>query len=242
MTNVLVGCPVLRREWIIQEWMRRADVSCERAGLEPSYLLVGDSRDPTMGKAALEAAILGRELDIVNIVDTGLEHPHEHAWANPENLHKMVYLRNVLLTRVRERSPHMFLSLDSDILLHEDHVTEMLETLIGGFDAVGGKVYLGGRHLPSWANYSQNTGLSRHDVDYVLRVDIIMALKLMMPAAYWVDYEYEKNGEDIGWSLACRDRGMRLGFDGRTASKHVMKQVDDNGRHWTETIDWKVGY
>lgn len=242
MTSLLVGCPVLRREWIIGAWMNHVEISCGIAGVDPSYIFVCDPRDPTRKAAELRAAAMGRSITFIDVEDK-VDDPHSHAWGNTRNLHHMVDLRNMLLAEVRELAPDVFLSLDSDILCHPQQVANLMETITGGFDAVGGKVYLSpGRDCPSWGSFSKERGLTRSDADYVMEVDVIMAIKLMMPSAYHVDYEFEHNGEDIGWSLNCRANGLRLGWDGRVASKHVMEKTDGNGASLIDKIDGRVGF
>ena len=47
--------------------------------------------------------------------------------------------------------------------------------------------------------------------------DAIMAAKLMRPKAYTIDYIYDTEGEDIGWSKACSRAGVFLGFAAEAA-------------------------
>jgi hypothetical protein len=49
-----------------------------------------------------------------------------------------------------------------------------------------------------------------------------LAIKLMSPRAYNIDYRFHHQGEDIGWSVAATEKGLKLGWDGRICSKHVM--------------------
>lgn len=243
--HLLVGCPVLRREWILPHWFEYLERACQKYGTEPSYVFVTDRRDPSREVIDSYVNQLGRSVTHVEVLDR-VDSPHSHAWANEDNLHKMVQLRNLLLEAVREIDPHMFLSLDSDILCHEDFVVNMVDTLMNherGFSAVGGKVYLGsGVNVPSWCFYDRTRGMKRYDVDYVMEVDVIMAAKLMSPSAFGVDYEFNHHGEDIGWSLACAERGLRLGFDGRVASKHVMFEKDGSGASLIQKVDSRVGF
>jgi hypothetical protein len=51
------------------------------------------------------------------------------------------------------------------------------------------------------------------------------ALKLLSPIAYAVDYELHPQGEDIGWSRACQLAGVKLGWDNRHVSSHIMSPV-----------------
>jgi hypothetical protein len=67
-------------------------------------------------------------------------------------------------------------------------------------------------------------------------VGVIMAIKLMTPPAYNVDYEWNHQGEDIGWSLAALARGLKLGWDSRTTTKHVFYP------HLLDEVDPRCGY
>jgi hypothetical protein len=151
--------------------------------------------------------------------------PEKRVW-NPERFHRMVYLRNLLLGAVRNLSPDHFLSLDSDILLHPRALASMMELAGSSYDAVGGKAYMTakGTWCPSFGYISSSRGILRYESTDVLRVDAIMAIKLMTPSAYLVDYEFHEQGEDIGWSLACKREGVTLGWDGRVTNKHVMHE------------------
>lgn len=94
-----------------------------------------------------------------------------------------------------------------------------------------------GTHAPSYAMMKRHsTGLLRSDSTNVMPVDVIMAIKLMTPEAYNINYEMQRHGEDIGWSLACKTAGLKLGWDGRQANKHVM-DVDALGE-----VDDRVGF
>lgn len=244
--HLLIGCPVFRREWILPAWFSYAEGSCREYGVEPEYLFVCSRKDPSRDVIKSNADTYGRIVHFVDTFEQVDDEGSQHAWGNPGRLEKMVQLRNYLLSAVRVIEPHMFLSLDSDILCHPQQISNLVETLTTHcqkFAAVGGKVFLGpGKDLPSWANYNRQTGMKRYDVDYVFEVDVIMALKLMSPEAYFVDYVYDHNGEDIGWSLACDNRGLKLGFDGRVASKHVMDKKDDSGADLIQKVDSRVGF
>jgi hypothetical protein len=63
-----------------------------------------------------------------------------------------------------------------------------------------------------------------------------MAAKLMTPDAFRVDYEFDLQGEDVGWSRACARAGLTLGWEGRVISKHVLAP------HLLTTRDPRVGF
>jgi hypothetical protein len=86
-------------------------------------------------------------------------------------------------------------------------------------------------------------GQYRPDENGVIPVDVIMAIKLLTPQALAVNYIFDQDGEDVGWSRAATAQGLKLAFDGRVCSRHVMHQRDrDTGKLWSEIIDPRCGY
>lgn len=223
-TPLIIGCPVWKREWIMPAWFEHVERAAQNAAVVPHYVFVTDQyKDTTVGVLMDEASRRHRNVDIVHFEQADREDKRD--WPRKGRLELMVDLRNALLARVREYEPGFFLSLDSDILLHPDAISSMLEET-HRFDAVGGKCYMGhvGTRLPSCANLDVNGGMkNRSDADgAAYPKHVIMAIKLMLPQAYRIDYEYSSKGEDIGWSIAARRAGLSLGWDAKVCSKHVM--------------------
>jgi len=231
--NIVVGCPVSNRAWILPQWFEYVERAFDKIGLEPTFMFVaGTSVD---GTEELLQKLVGDRGEIV-YDEEDANSGKARIW-NPKRYATMVGLRNRLLEGVRTLGPDFFLSLDSDILIQEDVLANLLET-VGRFDAVGGKCYMQpppGRS-PSYCNLSSFNSLLRPDHNGVIKVHVIMAMKLMGREAYNVDYVGHKHGEDIGWSLACRQKGLTLGWDGRIPSKHVMEE------RMLRSVDKRVGY
>lgn len=228
----LVGCPVYKRAWALPRWFEHLGEACELAGVEPVYVFIVDPDDEetiecisAQDGAGYVYAVAGPNMDARN-------------WGK-DRFEWMVKLRNELLGVVRLVEPRLFLSLDSDIMLHRDALKNMMET-IESCDAVGGKTYMteNGTAFPSWANIGKGIGkgLIRYEADGQFSVQAIMAIKLMSPRAYNIDYQFHPHGEDIGWSIACREAGLKLMWDGRVASKHVMKPSS------IDFVDARVGF
>lgn len=232
--KVAVGCPVRDRAWIFNEWLEHVLVAFEVANLTPYFVFtIGTSVDDTHDLVTETFRHYGgmwcdEDEDINQHLEPGMR-----VWNN-SRYNTMVRVRNRLLEMVRVMQPDYFLSLDSDILIHPVALMSLIETLTHGVtqrrsrerllpDAVAGKCYLSkSSRLPNYLTKKANGGWHREDQENVFEVDVIMALKLMNTAAYNVDYRHDPYGEDIGWSLACHDRGLHLVWDGRIASKHCM--------------------
>jgi hypothetical protein len=214
--KLIVGCPVSCREWVLPTWFAHVERAAELASLQPSYTFVCHPNDRSRN-------VLIEHAPAATIVPASFHRGNDERRWNPPRYQQMVELRNQLLGAVRDQSPDLFLSLDSDILLHPDQLKLMIECL-DRFGAVGGRCYMtsSGTRFPSWGRLTRDGNLQRSDSDGTFPVDVIMAIKLMTPAAYNIDYVLDIQGEDIGWSRAATRAGVRLGWDGRTIAKHVL--------------------
>lgn len=232
----LVGCPVSSRNWILEDWVTYLDKAFSKYGADFEIIfLVGSSDFETLDVVTTFAGthIFLNEEDNFD---------SNHRW-NSQRYHSMVALRNRLLSEVRFLQPDFFLSLDSDILLHEDAIISIMEA----FDqhpeacAIGGKCYLSrtGTRFPNygtWRHTSHWNSFTRKDSKRLQRAGVLMAIKMMKPEAYSIDYKYSQHGEDIGWSANIAEAKMEMWWDGRVCNKHVMSPAD-HGK-----IDPRVGF
>lgn len=243
--RVVVGAPVRRREWAAETWMDHVAWATVDAGIKDDavdLVFVSHPEDPTNALLKQSADLYGFRTHFID----DIEKPShlKRSWG-PARLHTMVRVRNLLLEKVRELEPDLFLSLDSDIMLQKSALRSMARLLASGGkpncrpSATSHCVFLDqlSTHFPNFAMLTSNGQMKR---DYVggdlCNVHVIMAAKLMTPDAYHVDYEYDARGEDIGWSLAVRRAGMHLGWTGKVISKHCMEPED------LYRVDRRVGY
>lgn len=224
MVRVLISCPVLRREWIIRRYLEHAAVAAECAGVEFSFLMLGRIDDPTF--AVVDDL---RAFDVERIYVEEDRDVDKRDWSNKARFHRLAEIRNRILGQVRLMTGiDYLLSVDSDILLHPQCIANLIETQHErGWAAVGGYCYLStSRSHPSYAHIN-GKALRRPDMKgSVQRCDVLMAIKLMTPAAWMVDYAWNTQGEDIGWSLNAKERGLELGCDARVVNRHVMRPTD----------------
>lgn len=218
MVPLVVGCPVAHRSWVLDAWFDAIEGACQIAGVSPMYAFVVDRDDDCLGIIERRAPL--RVVEVVN----RSKGSDARRW-DPKRFAYMVGIRNHLLGLVRALEPDRFLSVDSDILVHRQAVQALIADLDDdGYDAVGGKCYMTatGTKFPSWGRIARSGSLQRYDAASYFPADVIMAIKLMGPRAYRVDYEFDLQGEDIGWCKACARNGLRLAWDGRIASKHLL--------------------
>lgn len=234
--ELMIGCPVYRRDWILPRWFEHVEQACEEVGVEPTYVFATDTRDEHTHALIQAFADMNDRMVVFKATHEDLERQEKRMW-NSDRIRQMVDLRNHLLHTVRHYRPKHFLSLDSDILLSAPALAGMYE-LIGDHAAVGGKVYLSkaGTRCPSYATLRHGRMIRPTDIEYVKKVDVIMAVKMMNPCAYDIDYKYHYSGEDIGWCQAVKEAGLTLAFDGRYASKHVWEE------RFLDVYDRRVGF
>lgn len=231
---LVIGAPVtVGREWIIKAWASAATQAAGAAGLKPTFV-IALSRGADALRQQISTAVSGLE-----VVWAYLDEPplalEAHQWDISRYEH-MAMIRNELLATVRILKPQLFWSLDTDIIAHADSLA-MAEELTGQFDAVGMRCYMDptSSDCPSYAMLDGGR-LVRSECLGVVKVDVIMASKLMTPAAYAIDYTAHPCGEDVGWSIAATAANLRLGWDGRVASKHCMAP-------WMlDRVDPRVGF
>lgn len=221
--SLLIGCPIQRREWIIDQWWEHTVRAARKVTDDFGFIFVIDKQDPTYERIR---SLSDRDRVSTFFVLVEEEQREDRRKWSPNRLEKMVYLRNLLLHWVRKVGPDHFLSLDSDMLLDESGILVLFESF-GDWDAIGGKAYLTltGINSPTfgcWRGDPENGRFKRENRDYVCKVDVLMAIKLMKPAAYNVDYEFARQGEDIGWSKACWREGLTFGWVGTVTNRHVM--------------------
>lgn len=231
--KLAVGAVVSNRSWILPTYFDYLHAALDE--YDPTYIfLYGPSLDTT----ALDLArgTRGFSAKLLQTDEDPSEGVSRSGWDYKRVTH-LTDLRNQLMTMVREVNPDYFLSIDSDILLHRKTLPNLLETMEDA-GAVGGKCYMSrSKFDPSYAMLDHPYGgLRRSDDSGVFPVDVIMALKLMSRDAYHVDYVYDSKGEDIGWSVACREAGVRLKWDGRVINKHVIR------KELLYSVDPRCGY
>ena len=229
----LVGCPVSDRSWILDHWFDHVYTNFHDINAEPSFIFVV----PEWDQKSID--ILNRRCDPKIIFSGEPERKDERSWSN-DRIQHLVKIRNLLLDGVREEDPDFFLSVDSDILLAKDAMSRMMKLLQIHNDAwaVGSKCFLSAASYahPNMGWFINNGKYRRENYDGIIRVDILMAIKLMTREAYNTSYSFHRNGEDLGWSENIKASGGTMYWDGSVTSKHIMK------REMLDAVDRRVGF
>lgn len=223
-SRIVIGCPWRGREWMIKPWFEAAVIAAAKTDINFCFAFVLDEDDGV--NQIISDYCINNQIPAYYVTHKRYTGPNEgvdHSW-NPEKVEYMVGLRNTLLGVVNSIEPDYFLSLDSDILIQQNVIKNLL-IATKDYDAVGGKTHLAEKFsMPSYAILTEGNSLHRPDTNGLFRVDVLMAIKMMTRPAYTIHYRFDPRGEDLGWSQACREAGLKLGYDGRIGSKHIWKE------------------
>lgn len=233
VTSIMVGCPIRDRAWILEPWLDHVRGALDEAGFgenDVSFVFVASGHDT----ATLDAIYgqLGTPeppgLHVLLSGESTEDVVYKRNWGRARFV-EMTGLRNQLLGEVRRHTPDLFWSLDSDILVHPRALASSLDLMQErAFDAVGQCCFMSSKSTmhPSFGMLGSSGLIRQYTPGMVAPVDVIMAAKLMTPAAYNVDYSSHRLGEDIGWSRNARSAGLTLGWDSTVVSKHVMNPAE----------------
>lgn len=228
--DLVIGCPVADRAWILPRWMDHVLAALELAVdiSDVRFAFVVPALDHSTQQCIKDLEAEHR-LKVCTLVSSEDPRADERQWGMDRYEH-MAALRNILLAKVRSLHPTFYLSLDSDILLHKDTIAMAVNRLVAGeVNAVGMKLFMTptGREAPSYGRLVNGGGwMTRGDFSSWGLVDVVMAAVLMDQHAYeLVDYEADTQGEDVGWSKNLKAAGLKAGWMGDgPINKHVMSK------------------
>ena len=225
--NLLVGCPVYERGWVLPRWFDHLAEWTQHVHVMFVFAYTPGS-DDTMDIIEQKT----REVDALWTYETVTEgnHSTQRNWGDRGRIETLAGLRNRLLGQARDIEPDYYLSLDSDILVPPWETFSLLFEGLKQFDAVAPLVYLGGGEISN-VFYQRQRDIRRRVqkkqfYDTPQPVEIICAAKLMAPNLFndqRVQYGYHGAGEDIYWSQQATSYGHKLGFDTRVKTKHIMQ-------------------
>lgn len=234
--KLIIGCPIYKRDWILPEWIKciiRQSIDMNDIGL----IFETSPDDFETVNSLITWKKLDKRFQIFEINERKdiphFEHENNGRQWTMSKYHNMVSLRNSILKKVREYQPDFYLSLDSDILLENPNTIELLIAHIkDGADAVAPLMFMtpNDSHFPSvmsWKNDEQYVAYRKENypLGEYFQSDVIMAAKMMSKKVYnQVDYEFHKQGEDLGWSKNAGEKGFKLFSASYIYAPHIMSK------------------
>lgn len=245
--KVLIGCPIYKRDWILHHWIRC--IFNQSVGIENIGFIFETSPDDSETISILETwKRIDKTIPFFEIVVRKdvphFEHINNGRQWTMSKYENMVRLRNSLLNKVREIQPNFYFSLDSDILLTNENTIELLIAhVLSGADAVSPLMFMTpvGDMYPSvmsWRNDGSNKAMRhpRYPIGTYFKSDVIMAAKMMSKKVYQnIDYSIHEQGEDVGWSFSCKEKGYELYSASYIYAPHIMSK--DAYNHFIQNGD-----
>jgi hypothetical protein len=234
--KLVIGCPTYKRTWLLPHWIRclvNQSVSLKDVGF--IFEVSPDDQDTINSLEAWKR--FDKRIPYFNIkIREDIPHfQHENngrQWTMSKYVN-MVSLRNSLLETVRDVSPEYYFSLDSDILLTNPNTMELLIAHIkSGADAVSPLMFMTpiGTMYPSVMNWREDVPnkayrKEKYDLGTYFKSDVIMAAKMMSKNVYQnIEYSVHEQGEDVGWSLNCKNKGYELYSASYIYAPHIMSE------------------
>lgn len=235
--KLIIGCPIYKRDWILNHWIRC--ILNQSVPVDDIGFVFEVSSEDSATVSILEAwKKYDKRIPYFNIIYRDdlphFQHENNGRQWSISKYENMVKLRNSLLQNVREQEPDFYFSLDSDILLENPNTLELLMAHVKeGADAVNPLMFMTpiGSMYPSVMNWRPQEmdkayRLEKYPLGTYFKSDVIMAAKMMNRKVYQnIDYSIHQQGEDVGWSLSCRDKGYNLFCASYIYSPHIMSPL-----------------
>jgi hypothetical protein len=234
--KLIIGCPIYKRDWILPEWIRciiNQSIDMKDVGL----IFETSPDDFETTNSLITWKRLDKRFQTFEINERKdiphFEHENNGRQWTMSKYHNMVSLRNSILQRVREYQPDYYLSLDSDILLQNPNTIELLIAHIkDGADAVSPLMFMTPMDsrfpsVMSWKDedYSVAYRKEKYPLGDYFQSDVIMAAKMMSKNVYNnVDYQFHKQGEDLGWAKNATEKGFKLYSASYIYAPHLMSK------------------
>lgn len=231
---IVFGCPIANREWVIDRWWKSIKDDQVVDQDWSAAFVYSPSEDGTLDK------LMAMEGD-VTIIEAGesvrsREEMDLHRWPETHFDH-MARWRNMLLDHCEKVGAEWFFSVDSDIIL-PPMTAQRLQLVLQrymelGYGAIAPVVNMA-VHIDTHAyNFMQWNDQSTADAyrsplaipTEPFNVGVIMAAMLIHRSAFGVRWESHPQGEDLGWSFAARNRGVRLLVDPTITCNHLMRRT-----------------
>lgn len=226
--KILIGCPVRNRAWILPRYLQHLrEIDSPLVKIEYAFV-VNDSQDGTL------AMLQGFSREVTNPVHLVTKNLNNNAssYRGGFSTNGLVFLRNMMLNIFLSTDCTHFFSIDSDILVGKTVMDELLKLKLPVVSAlVRNDLHLGDYgiynigHMDEEA-YHPTLSFPR---GRVIQVDVTGAVYLIERSVIencGVRYRKHRQGEDVGFCLDARTRGVSLWCHTGLECIHVMNESD----------------
>lgn len=229
LPRILIGCPIRDRAWILPRYLKSL------AALSPEFdisygFIVNDCSDRTPEMLRrFQAENPGQ----VMIIEHNLSSRHS-SLRGGYAVHNLVILRNLLISLFLSGKWDYLFSVDSDILVEPDTLRVLLDANLPVVSAL----IENGQHLGggSFSNICALQGRSFRPMgipeeEGLIPVDLtgaVILIKRSVLAEKGVRYHYHRQGEDAGFCLDARQKGIPIYCHTGVRPQHIMLKPDTN--------------
>lgn len=219
--NVVVGCPVKDRAWVLGEWFD----AIQTQGVEVSVItLLSPSQDNT------ELILRDRGAHIIYDEEVGRSTTDidNHIWGDQSNYEYMANLRNRLIDTCVSLDVDYFFSLDSDIILPPNALTQMLQFAEShaGIVAPAVNMVTGSPvwNVMNWVD-KYRPGRADRTVVPIARgqADVVMAAMMLDRDGMRARWESHSQGEDVGFCLDAYSKQIPCWWLPEIICEHWMR-------------------
>lgn len=234
--NIIIGSPIYDRAWILPHFFKAVEQQTIDLSQIGFLFECGPNDEETVNALfdwhAEHPEVICFDVNINHTVAHQEHQDGKRKW-RPGRYRQMVKLRNSLLDRVRAYEPDRYFSLDTDIILEPKNTIERLyEITKEKADAASPLMFMTPKdsRAPSvmtWVDPGKRAKRLRYPLGEVFESDVIMAAKMMNRKTYnMINYEYHRQGEDLGWCKQAQEHGLKLFCVSDLYCPHIMSQKD----------------
>lgn len=226
MSNILIGCPIYKREWVLPLWLEGIEQQTfPKSNLGFIFELAPD--DDGTHQMLWEWQMKHPEFLVFDgLIRNDIHHNHhpegQRIWNSTKYL-EMVDMRNSLLERatsLQDKFDYYF-SLDSDLILENPETLQILSDYGDqGYDILSPLSFMTPteRNYPSVMSWVEGLpGRAQRDLpryplegDQIFQSDVVMAAVFMSRKVFTtVRYRWHRQGEDLGFATALYEHGIK---------------------------------
>lgn len=224
--KIMIGCPVRNRAWILPEYLEHLENLDYPAQYIEYCFIINDCTDATP-EVLTEFAHNHEGHTKLITINHKLKHNHKRGIYN---MARLAELRNLLLINFLQSDCRYLFSVDSDILIPAQTLTQLIgdeQDIVSALVCNGYEVNDIG--LYNILNYRGGSWEYVRDFprDRIFKVDCTGAVYLIrrnVIEEHGVRYIAAYGAEDIGFCVQANARGLQIWCDGRIECHHVMNQ------------------
>jgi hypothetical protein len=218
--KICIGAPVFEREWSLPRWLQ----SVFKQGIKPKDIIfifgITDGEDNT--RELLEK--YGKKVQEIHFIDCNDLDSYRDR--NPERFYPLAEIRNRLLEKVREINPDFYFSWDTDIILPDKSLLQLIEDdkdLVSPYVELVKGIPNCVSRLPGTDAFRREKPVHKHyPKGEFYKVDASFACLLFQPQAYDTMYGWHQGGEDYAAALSAEKLGLEFWMDSRIVGDHLF--------------------